>query len=297
MMTMTISLVMASSLLGTGHCGHDKVAERMLGLLRRESGRPWAGHEVARRPLTGWPAARRRRALGKYDWKCHPEAADALADALLHDDKALVRQEAAEALAKMKPCLPAAHEAVAKAARCDDCFLTRLWARKAPEGDRQVVRGRLFGLRARRRMTRSNRVCRSLPVRRPRRWIPRSSRSLADDPIEPARPSDAVSLPAGDRSARAVDRSPPGSPPRPGRRVTGRRSRCPRSRQQTPPPPTAEGRAAPRPPSQSARVPRGPRPASQPGRQPARRRAVRSAPRARSASGGNMNLPRCASGS
>ena len=50
---------------------------------------------------------------------------------MLHDDKALVRQEAAEALAKMKPCLPAAHEAVARAARCDDCFLTRLWAKKA----------------------------------------------------------------------------------------------------------------------------------------------------------------------
>ena len=54
-----------------------------------------------------WMARRKAaRALGKYDWKCHPEAAEALADALLHDDKALVRQEAAEALAKMKPCLP-----------------------------------------------------------------------------------------------------------------------------------------------------------------------------------------------
>src|SRR4051794_35123613 len=130
MMTMTISLVMASSLLGTAHCRHDQVRSKcsicsdedpaVLGYVMKLESAP---HWIARRKAA--------RALGKYDWKCHPEAAEALADALLHDDKALVRQEAAEALAKMKPCLPVAHEAVAKAARCDDCFLTRLWARKA----------------------------------------------------------------------------------------------------------------------------------------------------------------------
>jgi hypothetical protein len=130
MMTMTISLVVASSLLGTGHCGHDKVRGEcsvcseedpaVLGQVRKLQSAP------------GWMARRKAaRALGKYDWKCHPEAAEALACALLHDGKALVRQEAAEALAKMKPCLPVAHEAAAKAARCDDCFLTRHWARKA----------------------------------------------------------------------------------------------------------------------------------------------------------------------
>jgi hypothetical protein len=80
----------------------------------------------------GWLARRKAaRSLRTYDWKCHPEAVEALADALLHDDHGLVRQAAAESLAKMKPCVPVAHEAVAKAAKCDTCLLARLSAKKA----------------------------------------------------------------------------------------------------------------------------------------------------------------------
>src|SRR4051812_23561942 len=114
MMTMTISLVVASSLLGTGHCGHDKVRSECSAC--NDESPAVLGQVLKLQTAPRWMARRKAaRALGKHDWKCHPEAADALADALLHDDKALVRQEAAEALAKMKPCLPAAHEAVAKA--------------------------------------------------------------------------------------------------------------------------------------------------------------------------------------
>lgn len=130
MMTMTISLVVASSLLGASHRGHDGIrgecsvcSEEEPAVLGQVMKLQTAPHWIARRKAA--------RALRKYDWKRHPGAAEALADALLHDDKALVRQEAAESLAKMKPCLPVAHEAVAKAARCDDCFLTRIWAKKA----------------------------------------------------------------------------------------------------------------------------------------------------------------------
>src|SRR4051812_5921684 len=55
----------------------------------------------------GWMARRKAaKALRAYDWKSHPEAADALAEAVLHDDCGLVRQEAAQSLAKMRPCLP-----------------------------------------------------------------------------------------------------------------------------------------------------------------------------------------------
>src|SRR5208337_1174649 len=81
---------------------------------------------------SGWMARRRAaRALRKYDWKCHPEAAEALAGALMNDDCGLVRQEAAESLARMRPCLAVVHEAVARAAKCDSSLLTRCWAKKA----------------------------------------------------------------------------------------------------------------------------------------------------------------------
>jgi hypothetical protein len=130
MMTVTMSLVVASSLVGTAHCGHHKVRGEYS--VCSEENPAVLGQVMKLQTAPSWIARRKAaRALGKYDWKCHPEAAEALAEALLHDDKALVRQEAAESLAKMRPCLPVAHEAVAKAARCDSCFLTRLWAKKA----------------------------------------------------------------------------------------------------------------------------------------------------------------------
>ena len=77
--------------------------------------------------------ARRKaaRALGGYDWRLYPEAAEALAGALLRDPRPLVRQQAASSLARMSPCLPAVHLAVAQAAREDSCLISRHAAKRA----------------------------------------------------------------------------------------------------------------------------------------------------------------------
>ncbi|WP_165219658.1 HEAT repeat domain-containing protein [Aquisphaera insulae] len=114
---------------GSIPCGHDKV--------RRECSacgveNPEVQRQIDRLQASGWIGRKKAaRALRKYDWKSHPEAADALAAAVLHDDCLLVRKEAAESLAKMKPCLPSVHEAVDRAAKCDKSMLTRHWAKKA----------------------------------------------------------------------------------------------------------------------------------------------------------------------
>ena len=91
------------------------VAERIGRLLTAPS---WMGRRQA------------ARALRKHHWRCSPELVDALVQALLHDDCGLVRHEAAETLAKLRPCLPVAHAALATAAKCDSSLLTRAWARK-----------------------------------------------------------------------------------------------------------------------------------------------------------------------
>jgi hypothetical protein len=131
MITATVSavLLLASSV-GVLHCGHGKVREECTVCAEETT----AVHEQITRleSCSGWMARRRAaRALRKYDWKCHPEAAEALAGVLLNDDCGLVRQEAAESLARMRPCLPVVHAAVARAAKCDASFLTRCWAKKA----------------------------------------------------------------------------------------------------------------------------------------------------------------------
>lgn len=71
------------------------------------------------------------RALGNYDWRLYPEAAEALAGALLHDPRPLVRQQAASSLARMRPCLPTVHHAVAQAVREDSCLISRHAAKRA----------------------------------------------------------------------------------------------------------------------------------------------------------------------
>lgn len=48
----------------------------------------------------------------------------------MSDCKSRVRTEAAESLAKMAPCVAEAHEALARAAKCDSCICVRLWAKK-----------------------------------------------------------------------------------------------------------------------------------------------------------------------
>lgn len=69
-------------------------------------------------------------ALRKFSWKCHPEVPIVLANALLHDCKGEVREEAAESLTKLAPCMPEVHEALQRAALCDPHHATRKWAAK-----------------------------------------------------------------------------------------------------------------------------------------------------------------------
>jgi hypothetical protein len=127
--TMSAVLLLVSSA-GALPCGHGKVREECTVCAEETS----AVHEQISRleSCSGWMARRKAaRALRKFDWKCHPEAAEALAGALLNDDCGLVRQEAAESLSRMRPCLAVVHEAVARAAKCDASLLTRCWAKKA----------------------------------------------------------------------------------------------------------------------------------------------------------------------
>lgn len=69
--------------------------------------------------------------LRHIDWRCHPEVVEVLATALLRDCNDEVREEAAQSLTKMAPCVPVAHEALKYAANCDPDHSTRHWARKA----------------------------------------------------------------------------------------------------------------------------------------------------------------------
>jgi hypothetical protein len=85
--------------------------------------------------LQGCPRWRKRdnaaHRLRRFDWRCHPDAVNALVTALLTDSEEEVREEAAQSLRKMAPCLPGVHEALDRAARCDPDHSTRKWARKA----------------------------------------------------------------------------------------------------------------------------------------------------------------------
>ncbi|WP_406696742.1 HEAT repeat domain-containing protein [Singulisphaera sp. Ch08] len=79
--------------------------------------------------------------LRDFDWRCHPEIVGVLAFTLLNDPEEEVREEAAESLAKMAPCLPVAHSALSQAAENDRDFATRHWARKGLK----ALRGRCEG--------------------------------------------------------------------------------------------------------------------------------------------------------
>lgn len=85
--------------------------------------------------LQGSPRWRERHnaahALRRFDWQCHPEVVGALAYSLLNDPCEEVREEAAQSLTRMAPCLPVAHAALERAARCDPDSATRRWARRA----------------------------------------------------------------------------------------------------------------------------------------------------------------------
>lgn len=124
----SLTLILAASV-GI-HAGHDRARGDC-----RECGEVDAAvrEKVATlRTACLWVVRRKAaRQLRGYDWERHPEAVEALADAVLHDRQCLVRQEAAESLGKMKPCLPAAHEALARAAEDDPSLIARCAAKKA----------------------------------------------------------------------------------------------------------------------------------------------------------------------
>ncbi len=127
--TVSLYVVLAASV-GMIHHGHQKDRNECVTCCEEQ---PGVQEQIAKlQSCSGWVTRRKAaRALRKYDWKCHPEAVEALAGALLHDRQCLVRQEAAESLAKMKPRLPSAHQAVTQAARDDSSLFTRLTAKKA----------------------------------------------------------------------------------------------------------------------------------------------------------------------
>lgn len=68
--------------------------------------------------------------LRKYDWRCHSEAAIALAEAMIRDCHEEVREESAESLAKLAPRLPEVHLALRQAADIDPDHATRKWANR-----------------------------------------------------------------------------------------------------------------------------------------------------------------------
>jgi hypothetical protein len=68
------------------------------------------------------------RALRKVDWHCHPQVLGALAFSLLHDCDGDVREEVAQTLTKLAPCVPVVHEALRRSAACDPDRATRKWA-------------------------------------------------------------------------------------------------------------------------------------------------------------------------
>lgn len=79
--------------------------------------------------------------LRDFDWRCHPEVVGALAFTLLNDPEEEVREEAAESLAKMAPCLPVAHAALSQAAENEHDHATKHWVRKGLK----ALRGRCEG--------------------------------------------------------------------------------------------------------------------------------------------------------
>ena len=71
------------------------------------------------------------RALAGVRWQCHPEVVAGLVGALQADSKPRVRAEAAEALRRMVPDVPASHLALLGAARSDPVRSVRNQARRA----------------------------------------------------------------------------------------------------------------------------------------------------------------------
>ncbi len=98
-----------------------------------EAGRRAVAHESA--ILMRCPDWRDRddaaHELRGYDWRVFPEIVAVLSRSMLCDPHEEVREEAAESLAKLAPCLPTARVALARSAATDPDHATRKWARRA----------------------------------------------------------------------------------------------------------------------------------------------------------------------
>lgn len=124
--TVGIALIVAQSVLGGhglvatgGSCSTCGVASAVeAAIMQLQTSPSWCERKAA------------ARALRRFGWECHPEVATALVSAMLADPNRWVRNESAESLAKLAPCVPGVHEALAHAATKSPNLFTRLWARK-----------------------------------------------------------------------------------------------------------------------------------------------------------------------
>jgi hypothetical protein len=138
--TLGVALIVAQSVVGgseprsaAGPCGDGCGVERtaLFNQIERLQHAPrWRERDNA------------AHALRRFDWRCHPEAAEVLVTALLTDCHEEVREEAAQSLTKMAPCLPTVHMALTRAAAADPDGATRRWAKR---GLRALGRNRCVG--------------------------------------------------------------------------------------------------------------------------------------------------------
>src|SRR5689334_4631470 len=107
--TLGMTLIFAQSVVGGGHRAPVAVCCDVCGIQKTA-----LFDDIER--LQHCPRWRdRKRAahvLRQYDWRCHPEVAEVLATALLADCHEEVREEAAQSLTRLAPCMPVAHMAL-----------------------------------------------------------------------------------------------------------------------------------------------------------------------------------------
>ena len=126
--TWGVVAIVAQAVLG-GCGGHDpgRAPPTSAGSRMRRS---WPRSRGCRRARAGGIATTRRTRSGRSTGGAIPRWSGALAYSLLHDPEEEVREEAAQSLTRMAPCLAVAHEALSRAADADPDHSTRRWARK-----------------------------------------------------------------------------------------------------------------------------------------------------------------------
>jgi len=127
--TFALSILLASSTVGFG----DHHLRRVEAISARDRFDPEVARDLA--ILRASPRWRARddaaHRLGKVSWRKHPQILPALVAALTCDPEEEVREEAAESLGKLAPCIAEVHEGLATAARRDPDGAVRRQAKKA----------------------------------------------------------------------------------------------------------------------------------------------------------------------